>query len=559
MKQQIYVIGHRNPDIDSVVSAAAYAALKQTQGVAQCIAARAGNLNPQTEYIFKRFNAPVPEYLPDLIPKVMYYLKETPHTVSDTVSLWNALELMEKENLRVVPIVDALGVYKSMLHYRGFARYIIDHINPHQKSVFPISIDYLLETLRAQPITLFNNHEVRDSSITVAASYNRYFIEHLEDTDPGNTLVIMGDRLDLQRYCVERKVRALILSNGHTLEPDLAELAKTNQVSVMSSPYDTSSTAMLIIYSIPVISMGDSSVPLMRLTDPIRKIQGPLSQAPSRSLPIADENGRVTGVIFEGDLLNEPNIGIIMVDHNEFSQAIEGIENYHILEVIDHHRLGNMSTKYPITFINKPVGATCTIITNLYREQRVPMKKEIASILLCGILADTLFLKSATTTDIDKEAAEYLSKVTSLDIAELSKEIQNAADQINERPAGELISMDMKEYNEKTASFSVSQIETNNPDSLVNRKDEVFKALEKERDTKGLLFSALLVTNVTTLDSLLFVAAERSFPDLFAFPRLEGEIYILNGVVSRKKQLVPLLTELIESLHIESHTAKPRS
>jgi manganese-dependent inorganic pyrophosphatase len=320
----------------------------------------------------------------------------------------------------------------------------------------------------------------------------------------------------------------------------------------MSSPYDTSSTAMLIIYSIPVISMGDHSVPLMRLTDPIRKIRGPLSQAPSRSLPIGDENGRVTGVIFEGDLLNEPNIGIIMVDHNEFSQAMEGSEHYRILEVIDHHRLGNMSTKYPITFINKPVGATCTIITNLYREQRVPMKKEIASILLCGILADTLFLKSATTTDIDKEAAEYLSKVTSLDIGELSKEIQNAADQINNRPAGELISMDMKEYTEKTASFSVSQIETNNPDNLINRKDEVFKALETERNARGLLFSALLVTNVTTLDSLLFVAAEKSFPDLFAFPRLEGEIYILNGIVSRKKQLIPLLTELVESLHVEA-------
>jgi manganese-dependent inorganic pyrophosphatase len=373
-------------------------------------------------------------------------------------------------------------------------------------------------------------------------------VEHIEDTDPENTLVVMGDRLDLQRYCIERKVRALILSNGHTLGSELAALAEANRVTVMSSPYDTSSTAMMVIYSIPVMSMGDTSVPLMRLSDPIRKVQGPLSQAPSRSLPIGDENGHVAGVLFEGDLLNEPNIEIIMVDHNELSQAIEGIENYRILEVIDHHRLGNMSTKYPITFINKPVGATCTIITNLYREQRVPMKKEIASILLCGILTDTLSLKSATATVIDREAAEYLANVTNLDIAALSREILDVGNQLNDKPAADLIAMDMKEYIEKGVSFSVSQIETNNPDSLAARKDAIFDALEKERAARERLFAALLVTDVTTLNSLLFVADGNALHDSLAFPRLEGNIYILKDIVSRKKQLIPLLAEIVESV-----------
>jgi manganese-dependent inorganic pyrophosphatase len=304
---------------------------------------------------------------------------------------------------------------------------------------------------------------------------------------------------------------------------------------------------MMVIYSIPVIRMGDTSVPLMLLSDPIRKVQGPLSQAPSRSLPIGDEHGHVAGVLFEGDLLNEPNISIIMVDHNELSQAIEGIEHYRILEVIDHHRLGNMSTKYPITFINKPVGATCTIVTNLYREQRVPMKKEIASLLLCGILADTLFLKSATVTPIDREAAEYLAQVTGLDIETLSRDLLAVGNQVNDKPAEELIRMDMKEYTEKGLSFTVSQIETNNPDSLVARKEEILSVLEKERHEKGRLFSALLVTDVTTLDSLLFMASGAAFADTFGFPRLEGDIYILKDIVSRKKQLIPLLTEMIES------------
>jgi manganese-dependent inorganic pyrophosphatase len=555
MKNRVYVIGHRNPDADSVVSAAAYAELKRALGLTNCRAARAGNLNPQTEYIFERFNAPVPEYLPDLIPKAEYYLKDDPLTVNEDTPLWNALEIMENENLRVLPVVNPLGIYKSMLHYRGFARYVTTHINPHRKSVFSVSIDHLTEVLRAQPITLFNRREVTASSIVVAASYNKFFIEHLDKINPQEALVIMGDRLDLQRYCLERKVRALILSHSYVLDEELTALAEKNGVSVMSSPYDTSSTAMLVMYSAPVGNIGDESVPLIKLSDPIRKIREPLSRVPSRCLPVGDEEGRVKGVVFEGDLIEEPNIQIIMVDHNEHSQAIEGIENYRILEVIDHHRLGNMSTRYPITFINKPVGATCTIVTNLYREQRLPMKKEIASLLLCGILADTLGLKSATTTDVDREAAEYLAEVTGLAIQTLNQELQGAASKVGSRSAEELVALDMKEYHEKGTNFSVSQIETNNPDDLVARREEIFAALTKACTDKNFLFSSLLVTDVTTLDSLFFITGAKPFASALGFPRVEtlppggelgGGIYLLKEIVSRKKQLIPLLSELIE-------------
>jgi manganese-dependent inorganic pyrophosphatase len=261
---------------------------------------------------------------------------------------------------------------------------------------------------------------------------------------------------------------------------------------------------------------------------------------------VGDEEGHIMGVLFEGDLLREPNIKIIMVDHNEPSQAIEGIENYHILEVIDHHRLGNFSTPYPITFINKPVGATSTIITNLYREQRVPMKKEIANILLCGILADTLALKSATTCDTDREAADYLVSVTGLEIEALSKELSAAADKASALSAAELVSLDMKEYHEGALSFMVSQIETANHARLSERKDEILEELEKRREHR--LFSALLVTDTTVLDSLLFISGEKRFLSVLTFPKTENDIPLLKGVVSRKKQLVPLLTELIEKM-----------
>ena len=546
MQKKIYVIGHRNPDTDSVVSAVAYARLKQLHGLDNCIAARAGKINPQTEYILERFAVPPPKFLPDLVPKAEHYIFKKPVTVNENDSMWNALELLQKEDSEVLPIVDKDGVYRSMFHYKGFAQYIITNINPNKKSAFPLSLDHLAVTIHAQPLTLFNGSEIRKSPIVVAASYTEHFKKNIHTEGAENAIVIVGDRWDIQKFCVELGVRALILSSGNVPSKELVELAEKHEVTLLISPFDTSSTAMLIIYSVAVGNLGDDSVPLVKLKDPVRTFRQALSKTYSRHLPVADDEGKAVGVIFEGDLTKEPNVEVIMVDHNEPSQAVDGIENYRILEVIDHHRLGNLSTRYPITFINRVVGATCTIITNLYREQKIPIEKNIASILLCGILADTLALHSATTTEIDIETAEYLSSITGLDIKILSQDLQTAANQIDSLSAREIVSLDMKEYTEECVSFSVSQIEIENIGAIIERQAEVAASLENIRAAKNHLFTALFVTDVTVLDSLLFVAGEKSFTNLITFPVIAKAVYELKGVVSRKKQLIPLLSELAE-------------
>jgi manganese-dependent inorganic pyrophosphatase len=403
----------------------------------------------------------------------------------------------------------------------------------------------LAATIHAQPLTLFNGEEVKKSTIIVAASYTAHFKQNIKVEGVENAVVIVGDRWDIQRYCVQLGVRALVLSSGYAPSKELVSLAEKHKVTLLLSPFDTSSTAMLIVYSVAVGNLGDTSVPLVRLHDPVRNFHQALSKAPSRHLPVADNDGRVVGVIFEGDLTKEPNVEVIMVDHNEPSQAVEGIENYKILEVIDHHRLGNLSTRYPITFINRVVGATCTIITNIYREQKVPLEKNIASILLCGILADTLMLQSATTTEVDIEAAEYLSSITGLDIQALSLDLQTAADHIISLSAQELINLDMKEFTERGVSFTVSQIEVSHTEALMDRVEEIHAALEALRAAKKRLFSALLVTDVTLLDSLLYITGDRSFTGLINFPVVTQGVYELKGIVSRKKQLIPLLAELI--------------
>ncbi|MCL1993720.1 MAG: putative manganese-dependent inorganic diphosphatase [Spirochaetes bacterium] len=546
MQKKTYVIGHKNPDTDSVVSAAAYARLKQLQGHDNCFPARAGKISPQTEYIFARFGVVLPKFLPDMIPKAQHYISAPPTTVNADESVWNSLEILQKEDSKVLPVVDSCGKYLSMFHYRAFAQYIIENINPHKKSSFRISLNHLAATIRAQPVTLYNADEIKRSPVVVAASFGPNFKHNIQAEGIENVIVIVGDRWDIVEHCIDIKVRAVILTSGHILPKKLGELAEQNQVTVLLSPFDTSSTAMLVIYSVAVGNLGDTAVPTVKLSDSVRSFREAISKAPSRNLPVLNNEGRVEGLIFEGNLAKEPNVELILVDHNEMSQAIEGIENFRIAEVIDHHRLGHLSTRYPITFINRVVGATCTIITNLYREQKMPLEKSYASILLCGILADTLVLQSATVTGVDVEAAEYLSSITGLDIKTLGSEIIAAGNKLSALPAAELIAMDVKEYTEKEMTFSVGQIEVDNTEALMERRVEIAAAMEKACEEKDYLFTALLVTDVTVLDSLLFVSGKKAFTSLVNFPSVAEGIFELKGVVSRKKQLLPLLAEIVE-------------
>jgi manganese-dependent inorganic pyrophosphatase len=550
-EKKVYVIGHRNPDTDSVVSAAAYAALKQAQGATNCVAARAGKPTPQTEYIFNRFKVALPEFLPDLVPKVAYHYSPNIRTIHEHTSLWEAMQILEKNEVRVLPVVDGEGKYHSLLHYSSFAQKILKMINPQQKTVIQTSIDLLSSVLHTQALVVFDEKAIRKSPIIIAASGSDAFGQHLGAHIPENTLVISGNRPDIQRQAIESGVRALIITNGTMIDRELRELAEKNRVSVLISPYDTASTSLLIIYSMPVTCMSNNTAKPVLASDTTRKVAPILADAPGKSLPVVDDDGRVIGVISESDLYDEPNVEAIMVDHNEMSQAIEGLEHYRVLEIIDHHRLGTLATRNPITFINMPVGATSTIITTLYQENHVPIKPEIASILLCGILADTLVLQSATTTGRDRAAAEYLSNITNLDIDALGKDLLAAASNISGRTTSELIAQDMKEYAEGKFSFTVSQIEVEDPHEILSRKKEFIDELDLQRTKGGRLFSALLVTDITELSSLLLVAAEKNFIQALGLPKQEDSVYLMRDVVSRKKQLMPILSEIVERYQVQ--------
>lgn len=541
-----YVIGHKNPDTDSVVAAVAYAAFKQALGEPNCIAARAGKITPQTEYIFNRFRTPLPRYIADLVPKVGYYYNPSIRTITRDVSLWEALSLLQNQEARALPVVDENGCYHSLLHYSSFAQKMVKIANPQQKTTIQTSIKLLAWVLHAQTLVEHNPDDVRKSPIIVAAAEIETFKTILATHIAENAIVVCGDRVDVQEHAIDYGVRALITTNGYVIDKELREKAEKKGVSVLVSPYDTSSTTMLLIYSMPAWCMSNTDLKPVVLADPIKKIAPLLATAPGKSLPVVNVKGVVVGVISESDLYRDPNIEIIMVDHNEQSQAVDGVENYKIREIIDHHRLGNLTTRHPITFINMPVGATCTIVAILYRENRVPLPKTMASLLLAGILADTLVLQSATTTPKDREMAEYLANITNHEIDELGRDIMAASSNLAGRSAEDLVRQDMKKYTEGDHAFYVSQIEVGNPDDVLARKDEFLASLEAERAKGGALFAALLVTDITRLSSLLFLAADKRFEQSLDLPKQEDSVYVMRDIVSRKKQLMPILSELVE-------------
>jgi manganese-dependent inorganic pyrophosphatase len=545
MDKTIYIIGHKNPDSDSGVSATAYARLKQLLGFSNYIAARAGHFAPQTEYIFNKFNVPFPRYIPDLIPKVQYYMSGTCDTVDQGRSVWDAIEKMDASDLRVLPVVDKDGRYVSMLHYSVFAQDVLTVMNPEHKVAISTSIGLIIRTMNAQPIIVKNEDVIFKASVLVGASSIGTFKSMLDAHKSENVVVIASDRDDIQEACIDAGVKLLIITSGFVLTKRLRDKAEQKGVSVIISPYATSSTAMLIAYSTPVSVMADAAIKPVHPEDTVSKVRPLLQESPCRCLPVVDAENKILGIISEHDLLHDPNIELILVDHNEMVQAVEGAEHYKIQEVIDHHRLGMLSTAYPITFINKPVGSTSTLVSNLYRENRIPIPKDIASLLLCGILSDTLILQSTTTTDVDCEAARYLSDITNLDIKALGAEIISAGSHIGNRPASEVIRQDMKEYTQDKVDYTVSQIEVDNTAEILNRQKDFFEELEIERRSRKALLAALLVTDITQLSSILLMTSDPKFIPFITFPKLEDNVYYLKDVVSRKKQLIPLLTEQI--------------
>lgn len=550
MKKQVetktIIIGHKNPDTDSIVSAVAYENFKKKTGFKNCIAGRAGKPTPQTEYIFSRFNIALPKLINDLVPRVKHFYSDKPISVHKNDSVWSAFNIMSEKGLRFLPVIDDDGFYHSAMYFALFTENIFKLTKQKQRTQIETSIKFLAEAIGVKKLLAFNEEEIKKSPIIIGAASMETFAKHLKAEETKNAVVICGNRKSIQKHAVENKVRLLIVTTDNEPDDEIKQLAKENNVSILLSPYDTTSTALRLIYAMPISSFSSKAITPLKLSDTLQSAKPKLNQTPSKTLAVVDDKNKLVGIFSESDAYGKPSINVIMVDHNEISQSVDGIQNFDIIEIIDHHRLGNLPTQYPITFINQPVGATCTIIANLYFDNAVQLEKPIASILLCGILADTLLLQSATTTEVDRKTATKLSELTGLDIKQLGTELIKAASNITGRTSVELVSQDLKEYTEENHTYTVSQIEVEDFSQVLERQDEIIEVLENLRKANNKLFSCLMITDITRLSSVMLIACADDFRNIIKLPCENGMFY-LNNIVSRKKQLLPILSEIVKN------------
>ena len=360
--------------------------------------------------------------------------------------------------------------------------------------------------------------------------------------------VVVGDREEIQEAAIRARVRCVVITGGYNVSPEIRALAREFEVSVILCPHDTTTTAMLSRASVSVRNLLRSDHLAFRNDELLADAQRVAAASQFQAFPVVDDSERVVGMLSKSDFLRKVGRRLILVDHNELSQAVTGAADLEIVEIIDHHRLGAFTTHQPILFRNEPVGSTSTIVAEQFLLNRVELTPSIAGCLLAGLVSDTLNLTSPTTTARDADVLAVLEKVSGVNAREFVEKLFSSGSVLVSKPASEAITTDCKEYAEGNARFSVAQIEELGFDTFWKRKDEVAHALDAHCQSHGYLFSALLVTDVVLQTSLLLVAGDPRFRSRIVHPEAQPGIFQMDRVVSRKKQLLPYLTQCLRSL-----------
>jgi manganese-dependent inorganic pyrophosphatase len=374
------------------------------------------------------------------------------------------------------------------------------------------------------------------------------FAERLKKYEHSKLIVIVGNRVDIQDIAIREKVRCVIVTGDLPVSQAMIDYAQKQEVTLISSPHDTATTAMLCRAAISVKHMIHEEFVTLRDDEPLPGAERTAAASNFQAFPVVDANGRTVGVLSKSDFLKKVKRRLILVDHNELSQAVHGADQVEILEILDHHRIGTLTTRQPILFVNEPVGSTSTIVADSFFRYGVELPKKIAGLLLAGLVSDTLNLTSPTTTDQDVQILSRLEKISGVNAREFTEKLFASGSVLISKAAPQAISSDCKEYKELRHTFSVAQIEEIGFAQFWKRKDEVARALEDYRREHHYFFSALLVTDVVAQSSLLLVTGAKAVRDEIDYPESEPGIYELEGVVSRKKQLLPYLTHALEKM-----------
>jgi manganese-dependent inorganic pyrophosphatase len=548
MNKKIYVIGHRNPDTDSIASAIAYASLKRRQGQRNVFAAMSGPPNPQTSYILKRLGIEPPLYLADLRPKVCDVLGKRPVMARSEQTLKEALELFHQYGIRVLPVVNEqkqpVGVVSLL---KLSEKYLV--AGSGRKRGVDTSIAALAATLEAQFLSGAPSEKTEHLHLFIGAMIEESFSGRISGYDPDTLMIMTGDRPSIQQAAIERGVRILVITGGFGMRADLLQKARQAGVIVLSTPFDTATAAGLTRLSAPLSCFAEPRFESIGVAEPLDHLRLKLLHSGEPAVIALEEDGTLAGVATKSSLLRQLPYALILVDHNELSQAIPGAEAVEILEVIDHHKLGNPPTNQPITFMVAPVGSTCTIVATLYRERGIHPEPDIAALLLAGIMTDTVILKSPTTTARDREIVAWLEPLAGFDHVGFGQDIFASCSGFSaHNTLEEAVRADFKHFSCGEIQFGVGQVEVVGFDEFFELKDALRGTLGRVKEKDNLDLAGLMVTDIYSETTMFLSEGMNQLAHLMGYPQYEPHLYELKGVMSRKKQMVPHLLKVLGAL-----------
>ena len=544
--QNIYVIGHRNPDTDSICAALAYARLKQLTGNTNVIAARTGEINLQTEFVLNTFGIDLPLYLPDVKIRVKDVMTSESLSVHMDMSVGDVLDFMNSYDLLMVPVTDRDGHYRGAITLQDLARFYARHADAATSNRLVASLTGIAKAIQGNSLFLFDENETRTGRIVVGAMETEGFRQVMEYYSEEGCVVIVGDRKEIQKYSIESHARCLIVTGGFLPDKAILDMAQKNKVSVISSPYDTATTVRLMHLSTPAKEVFSTDFYSVSPYDLLLDVKAKMRDSDLRGCPVVETGGRLTGILTRRDMLRDFRKKVILVDHNEASQAIPGIEEAEVIEVLDHHRIGSFQTLHPILFVVEPVGCTNTLVAELYLKNGVEPEPPYAGIMLSAILSDTVIMKSPTTTERDRKVAAYLAGIAGMDIQKLGEDMFNASSDLLKKTPEEIIRTDYKIYEVGKEKIGIGQIEIIEMLTFEKIRESLLASLNKILHEDRLTLACLLVSDIIYENSLLLFAGDSGIVTRIGYPIVTPNLAELKGVLSRKKQLVPRILSVLK-------------
>ncbi len=550
-----YVIGHKNPDADSICSAIAYAAFKEARGEHGYVAARCGNSNARIDAILGRFRTPLPFYLSDVSPRAHDIMVSDILSVDLNATCADALRVFDQNPITVLPIVSTRNRAVGTLTLSQLGHFFIPRLeDPRTMRQVRTSLAHIVASLKASVLHIVDEDRVDNLFVRIGAMDITTFwtIAEKENIPPDKSLIIVGDRFDIQQRAIELGIRSLIISGNLPVDARIVTLARARGVSIIVSPHDTATTGWFVRTASTIESLIERKFTTLNADMRIAEIRKKFGPSAPHAMMVTSEDGTLQGILTKSDLLKPVPTRIVLVDHNELTQAVPGADEVTITEIIDHHRLGPIATPQPILFINEPVGSTCTIVADLFRRYGLTPSPEIAGLMMSGLISDTLLLQSPTSTEKDASILTWLETFADIKAKALAKLIFSSGSVILASPPDKIVRSDFKIYDEDEVRFSVSQVEELGFDNFWQHAKAMSRALADLRNDERLAFSCLLITDINTQNSLMLVKGDPEFIRRISYAHVEqDQIFDLPGVVSRKKQLIPYLTGLIKEMTTE--------